>query len=72
MIVGAIGAIVTVEACCALGAVPFVAWMAKAKEPLVVGVPLKTPLVAFNARPPGNVPEATVQVIGVVPVAVKV
>ena len=33
----------------------------------VVGVPLITPLEEFSIRPPGNVPEVSVHVYGVVP-----
>ena len=61
-----------VLACCALGAVPLAAWMVKANELAVVGVPLNTPLVALRVRPAGSVPAAMLQVIGVVPVAMKV
>ena len=60
-----------VLACCELGAVPLAAWMVKANELAVVGLPLNTPLVALRVRPAGNVPVAMLQVIGVVPVAVK-
>ena len=56
----------------ALGVVPFAAWMVKANELAVVGVPLNTPLVALRVRPAGTVPVTMLQVIGVVPVAVKV
>lgn len=48
------------------------AWMRKPKVPAVVGVPLNTPLAALSVRPLGTVPVAMLQVIGVVPVAVKV
>ena len=56
----------------AFGNVPLAACTVKLNEPAVVGVPLNTPLVALKARPAGKVPEATLHVIGVVPVAVKV
>jgi hypothetical protein len=34
---------------------------------VAVGVPLITPVDAFNVRPPGKVPEVNVQAYGVVP-----
>ena len=61
-----------VLACCALGAVPLAAGMVKANELAVVGVPLNTPLVALSVSPAGTVPVTMLQVIGVVPLAVKV
>ena len=63
---------VMVLLCVAFGKVPLAAWMAKVNEPAVVGVPFNMPLVALRVRPAGKVPEATLQVIGVVPLAVKV
>ena len=58
--------------CVALGGVPLAACTVRPNEPAVVGVPLNWPLVALSARPGGTVPVAIDQVIGVVPVAVKV
>ena len=46
--------------------------MVKPKEPATVGVPLNTPLVVLSVSPVGSVPVAMLQVIGVVPLAVKV
>ena len=40
--------------------------------PAAVGVPLRMPDVALSVRPAGSVPVATLQVIGVVPLAMKV
>ena len=68
---GAGGLITIVLACCALGTVPLAAWMVKPNEPAVVGVPLRRPDVALRVRLVGSVPVAMLQVIGVVPVAVK-
>ena len=56
----------------ALGDVPLAAWMVKVNAPAVVGVPFNIPLAALRVRPAGKVPEATLQVMGVVPLAVKV
>ena len=56
----------------AFGNVPLAACTVKLNEPAVVGVPLNTPLAALRASPAGSVPVAMLQVIGVVPVAVKV
>ena len=56
----------------ALGNVPLAACMVKVKVPATVGVPLRTPVVLLSVRPLGSVPVVTVQVMGVVPVAVKV
>ena len=56
----------------AFGTVPLAAWMPKLNEPAAVGVPLRTPDVALSVRPDGSVPVAMLQVIGVVPAAVKV
>ena len=71
-VAGVAGVIVMVAFCVALGGVPLAACTVKLNEPAVVGVPLNTPLVALSARPGGTVPVAIDQVIGVVPVAVKV
>ena len=56
----------------ALGNVPLATWTVKLNEPAVVGVPFNTPLVPLSVRPAGNVPLAMLQVIGAVPLAVKV
>ena len=56
----------------ALGAVPLAAWTVKPNDPAVVGVPLKVPLVVLRVRPGGTVPVAMLQVMGEVPLAVKV
>ena len=56
----------------AFGNVPLAACIVKLNEPATVGVPLNTPLVLLSVRPLGSVPLATLQVMGVVPVAVKV
>jgi hypothetical protein len=46
--------------------------MLKVKEPEVVGVPERVPVVASSARPAGSFPDPTLQVYGAVPpVAVK-
>ena len=55
----------------ALGNVPLAACMVKVKVPATVGVPLRTPVVLLSVRPLGSVPVVTVQVMGVVPVALK-
>ena len=44
----------------------------KVKLPVVLGVPEMTPVLVFNVSPPGRLPDVTAQVIGVVPVAVRV
>ena len=69
---GAGGLICTVLVCCALGMVPLAASTVNANEPAALGVPLKTPLVALRVSPPGRVPVAILQLIGIVPLAVKV
>ena len=56
----------------AFGNVPLAACTVKLDELAVVGVPLNTPLVALRVRPAGKVPKATLQVMGVVPLAAKV
>ena len=58
--------------CVALGNVPLAACMVKVNEPATVGVPLRTPVVLLRVRPLGSVPVVNVQVMGAVPVAVKV
>ena len=63
--------IVMVTFCVALGSVAFAACTTKLKLPVAVGVPLNTPLLALRVRPVGNAPLVMLQVIGVVPVAVK-
>ena len=68
---GAGGLMTMVTFWVALGAVPLAAWTVKPNEPAVVGVPLNMPLVALRVRPAGSAPVAMLQVIGVVPVAVK-
>ena len=65
-------AMTMVTLCVALGRVPLAACTANVNEPAVVGVPLRMPLEALSVRPVGNVPVAMDQVIGAVPVAVKV
>ena len=55
----------------ASGLVPLAAVTVNVNVPAVVGVPDKTP-PALNVSPAGNAPELTVNVIGVVPVAVNV
>ena len=69
---GAVGLMTMVLACCALGAVPLAAWTVKVNDPAAVGVPLNMPLAALSVSPVGSVPVAMLQVIGEVPVAVKV
>ena len=69
---GADGLMTMVTFWVALGTVPLATWTVKANEPAEVGVPFNTPLVALRARPDGSVPVEILQVIGVVPVAVKV
>ena len=54
-----------------MGNVPLAAVTVNVNVPAVVGVPDKTP-PALNVSPVGNAPELTVNVIGVVPVAVNV
>jgi hypothetical protein len=44
----------------------------KLDVPVAVGVPVIAPVVAFKLKPVGNLPLAIAQVIGVVPVAVRV
>ena len=67
--VGAVMAMVTFWV--ALGRVALAAWTTKLKLPVAVGVPERTPLLPFRVRPVGGVPLVMLQVIGVVPVAVK-
>ena len=55
----------------ALGNVPLAACMVKVKVPATVGVPLTMPVVALRVRPVGKAPEVTLQVMGVVPLALK-
>ena len=69
---GASCAITMVLLCDALGSVPLAAWTTKLTLPAAVGVPLNTPLLALSVRPGGVVPLAMVQLMGVVPLAVKV
>ena len=56
----------------AFGRVPLAACTVKLNVPAAVGVPLNTPLVPLRVRPAGSVPVVMLQVMGVVPVAVKV
>ena len=72
LMAGAGGLITMVTLCAAFGAVPLATWTVKKNELTVVGVPLNTPLVALSVSPAGTVPVTMLQVIGVVPVAVKV
>ena len=58
--------------CVALGNVPLAACTRNPVGPAVVGAPLNTPVAGLSVRPAGNVPVAMLQVIGVVPEAVKV
>ena len=55
----------------AFGNVPLAACTVKLNDPAAVGIPLRTPVVALSVRPVGSVPEDTLQVMGVVPLAVK-
>ena len=55
----------------ALGNVPLAAVTVNVNVPAVVGVPESAP-AELNVSPAGNAPELTVNVIGVVPVAVNV
>ena len=73
MMVGAVVAAVMVMVLLwvALGNVPLAACMVKVKVPATVGVPLRTPVELLRVRPLGSVPVVTVQVMGVVPVALK-
>ena len=73
MMVGAIvaAAITIVTFCVALGSVPLAACATKLKLPAVVGVPERTPVLAFRVRPVGCVPLEMLHVIGAVPLAVK-
>ena len=66
------GAMTMVAFWVALGRVPLAAWTVKLNVPAAVGVPLTRPLVALRVRPAGSEPVMTLQVIGAVPVAVKV
>ena len=68
----AAGATTRVTLWVALGNVPLAACMVKLNEPAAVGVPLSMPLVALSVRPAGTLAVMIVQVIGVVPEAVKV
>ena len=72
LMTGASGLITMVTLCAALGAVPLATWTVKKNELAAVGVPLRRPDVALSVSPAGTVPVAMLQVIGVVPVAVKV
>ena len=49
-----------------------VALTIKLEYPGVVGVPVIAPVDVFKLRPPGSFPSAKAQVIGVVPVTVRV
>lgn len=62
----------SVTPCVATGATPLDACTVKALEPAAVGVPVNAPVDGLSAKPAGNAPATTLQVIGVVPVAVKV
>ena len=65
-------AMTSVTLCVALGNVPLAACTVKLNVPAAVGVPFRMPVVLLSVRPDGSVPVVTVQVIGVVPEAVKV
>ena len=56
----------------AFGNVPLAACTVKLNVPAAVGVPFNIPLAALRVRPAGKLPKATLQVMGVVPLAVKV
>ena len=56
----------------ALGKVLFEALTAKPKVPATAGVPLRTPVVALRVSAVGAEPEIMAQLIGAVPLAVKV
>ena len=49
----------------------FVALTVKLHVPIVVGTPVIVPVLSFKLKPAGRLPFATVQVIGVVPVAMS-
>ena len=55
----------------AVGSTPFAACTEKIARPAVLGVPLSTP-AGDSVKPGGSEPEASDQLIGVVPVAVNV
>ena len=50
----------------------FVALTVKSDVAAVVGVPVITPVAVFKLSPPGRLPLAIAQVIGAVPVALRV
>jgi hypothetical protein len=56
----------------ALGGAPLAAVMVEVNAPQVVGVPDRTPVVAFRLRPGGTVPVVTLKVGAGLPVAAKV
>ena len=68
--VSAPDAIVSVYVAVESGAVPLLAVTVKVNDPLVVGVPEITPVVASSWRPAGSEPVVTVNVGAGVPVAV--
>ncbi len=65
------GLTVSVKLCVAFGSVPFAAVTVIGNVPLTVGVPLSTPVAAFNVTPPGSAP-VSLNVGAGVPVAVTV
>jgi len=56
------GTIVRVNTADAVACLLSVTWIVKVEVPAVVGVPLITPVVAFNVRTGGKVPVVTDQV----------
>ena len=72
MLGGVAGAFTVRLSCLELDPPALAAVIVGAKTPVAVGVPLIMPVVDPRVSPAGNVPLVTVQVIGVVPVAVSV
>ncbi len=59
------GLIASVNALLAMPIFPdSVIWIVNELEPIVVGVPLRTPVVAFSVMPGGNSPATTAHVYG--------
>jgi hypothetical protein len=65
-------AMLMLKACVAAGATPFAAVSVPVNAPAALGVPLMTPVVAFNVSPVGNAPLVTENVGAGAPVAVTV
>ena len=63
-----------IESCPVLagGFTPLEAWTVKVNVPVADGVPDRTPVLEFNARPVGGEPLVTVKVGAGLPVAEKV